>query len=122
MLEQEGYEFMGAAFEVYNTLGCGFLEEVYQQSLEIELSARHIPFRSQQEIKMRYKEVLLKKTYIADIVAFDVMIIELKAVSVLIPDHVAQIMNYIKASKQSVGYLINFGNPSKLEWRRIALT
>jgi GxxExxY protein len=121
MLEKEGYEVMGAAFEVYNTLGSGFLEEVYQQSLQIELTRRHIPFTPQQELTLHYKGTQLGKTYIADLVAFNKVIIELKAASFLTPDHAAQLMNYLKASKCSIGYLINFGHAGTLEWRRIAL-
>ena len=121
MLEKEGYDIMGAAFEVYNTLGSGFLEEVYQQSLEIELERRHIPHRRQQELRLCYKAAPLRKTYVADLVVFGTIIVELKAVSSLIPDHYAQLMNYLKASHLAVGYLINFGNPGKLEWRRISL-
>ena len=121
MLEEEGYALMGAAFEVYNVLGSGFLEEVYQQSMEIELERRSIPFRPQKELKLCYKDAPLRKTYVADIVAFDALIIELKAVSALTRDHYAQLMNYLKASNLSVGYLINFGTPGQLEWRRITL-
>jgi len=121
MMENEGYEVIGAAFEVYNTLGSGFLEEVYQQSMEIELERRNIPHKPQQEIKLRYKNAQLRKTYVADLVAFDGIIIELKATSALTPDHFAQLMNYLKACNLTVGYLINFGNPGKLEWRRITL-
>ena len=112
---------MGAAFEVYNTLGSGFLEEVYQQSFEVELSRRHIPFQSQFELQLHYKEVTLKKTYIADLIAFRTLIIELKAVSILTNEHLAQVMNYLKASRRPIGYLINFGHPRHLEWRRISL-
>ncbi len=121
MLKKEGYDVMGAAFEVYNTLGNGFLEEVYQQSFEIELFRRHIPHKPQQELRLCYKDAILQKTYIADIVAFDKMIIELKATSELAPEHVAQLINYLKVTKLSVGYLINFGSPVSLEWRRITL-
>jgi GxxExxY protein len=121
VLEKEGYDVMGAAFEVYNALGSGFLEEVYQQALEIEFENRFIPFLPQQQIKLRYKERVLKKTYQADLVAFGTIIIELKAVSFLAPEHMAQLMNYLKASRLTVGYLINFGSHHRLEWRRIAL-
>ena len=121
MLEQEGYDVMGAAFEVYNTLGSGFLEEVYQQSLQIELSRHNIPFQSQFELQLHYKEVQLKKTYIADLLAFGTLVIELKAVSQLTSEHTAQQMNYLKASKRYVGYLINFGHSRHLEWHRISL-
>jgi GxxExxY protein len=121
MLEQEGYNIMGAAFEVYNNLGSGFLEEVYQRSLHIELTSRNIPYRSQQEITLKYKGIMLDKTYFADLVVYDHVIIELKAVSALLPEHAAQLMNYLKASNLFIGYLINFGHPNRLEWRRIAL-
>jgi GxxExxY protein len=122
MLEQEGYEVMGAAFEVYNTLGCGFLEEVYQKSLEVELGRRSIPFRAQQELMIYYKDVLLEKRYIMDLVAYGGIIVELKAVRELTADHVAQIVNYLKAGKKQVGYLINFGRHDKLEWKRVIFT
>ena len=122
MLEKEGYEVMGAAFEVYNTLGFGFLEEVYQKSLEVELGRRSIPFRAQQELALYYKDVLLDKRYVADLVAYQGIIVELKAVRELTTDHVAQIVNYLKAGKLPVGYLINFGRRDKLEWKRIIYT
>ena len=122
MLEQEGYEVMGAAFEVYNTLGHGFLEEVYQQSLQIELERRQIPFRSQHELSLYYKDVRLLKRYVADLVVYDRLIVELKAVRELTTDHMAQLVNYLKASGLSVGYLINFGRPDRLEWKRIIFT
>jgi GxxExxY protein len=122
VLEKEGYEVMGAAFEVYNTLGFGFLEEVYQKSLEVELGRRRIPFQAQQELVLYYKDVLLDKRYIADLVAYQGIIVELKAVRELTADHVAQIVNYLKAGKMPVGYLINFGRHDKLEWKRIIYT
>ena len=121
-MEKEGYEVMGAAFEVYNTLGFGFLEEVYQKSLEVELGRRNIPFQSQQELVLYYKDVLLEKRYVADLVAYQGIIVELKAVRELTADHVAQIVNYLKAGKMPVGYLINFGRHDKLEWKRIIYT
>lgn len=122
MLEKEGYAVMGAAFEVYNTLGCGFLEEVYQKSLEVELGRRSIPYRAQQELMLYYKDVLLEKRYITDLVAYDGIIVELKAVRELTADHIAQIINYLKAGRKSVGYLINFGRHDKLEWKRVIFT
>lgn len=112
---------MGAAFEVYNTLGSGFLEEVYQQSLEIELTRRNIPFQCQFGLNLHYKEVRLSKTYKADLVVFNPIIVELKAVSLLTNEHAAQLMNYLKAGKRCVGYLINFGHSRQLEWHRISL-
>ena len=122
MLEHEGYAVMGAAFEVYNTLGFGFLKEVYQQSLEIEFARRQITYQAQHEFPLHYKEVRLQKRYIADLVAYDQMIIELKAVRELTPDHMAQLVNYLKAAGLAVGYLINFGRADKLEWKRVIFT
>jgi len=122
MLEQEGYDVMGAAFEVYNTMGAGFLEEVYQQSLEIELRHRGIPFEAQKELALYYKVDRLNKKYVADLVVFGSMILELKALVCLAPEHIAQIINYLKASRLSVGYVINFGAPGKLEWKRVIYT
>ena len=122
MLEKEGYDLMGAAFEVYNTLGHGFLEEVYQQSLEVELEWRQIPYHAQHELPLFYKDVRLLKRYVADLVAYDRMIVELKAVRELTTDHMAQLINYLKAAKMSVGYLVNFGHPEKLEWKRVIFT
>ena len=87
----EGYTLMGAAFEVHRELGGGLLEEVYQESLEIELGFRGIPFQSQQSLNIFYKDQPLKKTYLPDLVAFNAM----KAVSVITPEHEAQLLNYM---------------------------
>ena len=84
MFKQEGYKLMGAAFEVYNQVGYGLAEEVYQQSLEIELTLRSIPFRPKIELDMFYKDRLLTTRYTPDLFAFDGIIVELKAVSKLI--------------------------------------
>ena len=122
MLEQEGYDLMAAAFEVYNELGHGFLEEVYQEALERELVTRSIPFAAQPPVQINYKGKVLNKSYKPDLVAHDAMIVELKAVKALAPEHEAQLLNYLKATGKPVGYLINFGCPSKLEWKRMILT
>jgi GxxExxY protein len=110
---------MGAAFEVYNEEGHGFLEDVYQECLEIELGMRNIPFESQYELKLFYKGRSLKKKYIPDFFVLDEIMVEIKAVKKLLPEHEAQLINYLKATKKRVGYLINFGNASELEWKRI---
>lgn len=87
---------MGAAFEVYNQLGYGMAEEVYQQSLEVELELRHIPFRSKPELVVFYKDRQLKKHYKPDLFVFDGIVVELKAVRELIGDHEAQLFNYMR--------------------------
>jgi len=120
--KDEGYRFMGAAFEVYNDRGYGMAEEVYQECLEFELELRGISFRAQQEIKCFYKGRELKKRYVPDLVVCDVLVVELKAVSVLCPEHEAQLINYLRITRQPVGYLVNFGHKGGLEWKRFTLS
>ena len=120
MLEQEGYDLMGAAFEVYNVLGYGMAEEIYQQSLEIELGLRKIPFQSKAELVVTYKDQKLTTIYRPDLLVFEI-VVELKAVKTLAPEHEAQLFNYMRISKSKVGYLMNFGASNELEWKRFAL-
>ena len=115
MFKEEGYKLMGAAFEVYNQLGYGMAEEVYQQSLEIELTLRSIPFRSKHELTMFYKEHLLETRYKPDLFVYEGIVVELKAVTELVSDHEAQLFNYMRIARISVGYLINFGRKGELE-------
>ncbi len=122
MYRDEGYKLMGAAFEVYNQLGYGMAEEVYQQSLEIELSFRGIPFRSKDELRTFYKGRELAARYKPDLMAFDGIVVELKAVAELISDHEAQLFNYMRIARQTVGYLVNFGRKGELEWKRFILS
>ena len=122
MLEQEGYDFMGAAFEVYNVLGYGMAEEIYQQSLEIELGLRSSPFLSKATVDVAYKGRELSTKYQPDLLVFGEIVVELKAVKVLAPEHEAQLFNYLRISKKRVGYLINFGSATELEWKRFAVT
>jgi len=119
---EEGYALMGAAFEVHNVVGGGLLEEIYQQSLEIELQLRSIPFRSKQELEVFYKEQVLRKKYIPDLFLCEAMVVELKAVSALASEHEAQLMNYMRITRSPIGYLINFGPIGKLEYKRFILS
>jgi GxxExxY protein len=121
MLEQEGYDLMAAAFEVYNEEGSGFLEKIYQECLEIELQERGVSFVAQGELTVLYKKRPLKKKYRPDLLVFGDIIVELKAVKALCPEHEAQLLNYLKATGKRVGYLINFGNAKELEWKRFVL-
>ncbi len=121
LFEQEGYELMGAAFEVYNQLGSGFLEEVYQESMELELKARRIPFLSKPRMPVTYKEQLLKKHYEADLLVHEEVVVELKATRAIAPEHEAQLINELKATGKRVGYLINFGAFPRLQWSRRVL-
>ena len=113
---------MGAAFEVYNDRGYGMAEEVYQESFEIELELRGIPFQAKQELLCHYKGRILKRRYIPDLYVFNCLVVELKAVTQLISDHEAQLINYLRLSHQPVGYLINFGHKDTLEWKRLIIS
>src|SRR6266446_139345 len=120
--KDEGYRFMGAAFEVYNDRGYGLAEEIYQECLEIELEMRGIPFRCKEQLKCFYKGRELKKCYIPDVFVFDGLVVELKAVSEIAPEHEAQLINYMRIARQPVGYLVNFGHKGTLEWKRFTLS
>jgi GxxExxY protein len=120
--KDEGYKLMGAAFEVYNEQGFGLTEEIYQESLEIELELRGISFCSQQELKCFYQGRELKKRYVPDLFVFGGLVVELKAACQLLPEHEAQLINYMRITRQPVGYLINFGHQETLEWKRFILS
>jgi len=119
--EEESYVVKGAVFEVYKAMGAGFLEAVYQECLEEELKVRGIPFVAQPEIKISYKGRMLHQSYRADIVCYDKIILELKAVGALLPEHSAQLFNYLRATKMKLGFLVNFGHYPGVEIKRIAL-
>ena len=107
--------------DVHRTLGCGFLEAVYQEALEIELAARNIPFQASKEIVICYKGRQLKKVYAADFLVFDRIIVEIKASKELTSIDEAQVLNYLKATGLELGLLINFGEES-LKWKRKILS
>jgi len=113
----ETYYIVGAAMDVHRCLGQGFLESVYQEALELELKKRGIDFISQKQIEIYYKNQLLTKSFIADLYCYNAIIVELKAVSGILPIHEAQIINYLKATKKELGIIINFGTDS-LEYKR----
>ena len=117
--QAESYEFMGAAFEVYNDRGYGMVEEIYQESLEIELELRGILFQSKPELRCHYKGRELKKRYVPDLFASGCLVVELKAVTQLNTEHEAQLFNYLRITRQPVGYLVNFGHKDTLEWKRL---
>ena len=122
MFKQEGYDFMAAAFEVYNEIGYGMAEEIYQQSLEVELTLRNIAFVTKHELSVFYKGRRLMTCYKPDLVVFGGLVVELKAVSELLPEHEAQLFNYLRISRQAVGYLVNFGRKGELQWKRFIVS
>ena len=119
--EQETYDILGACFEVYKEKGCGFLEAVFQECLEVEFELRNIPAKAQAPMALNYKGRPLKQRYVADFICFDKVIVELKAVSALTDEHRAQIQNYLHATGLRVGLLVNFGHYPKVEHERFVL-
>lgn len=118
LFKAEGYELMAAAFEVYNEHGPGFLEEVYQEAMQLELTTRKIPFQPKPRIQIRFKGQLLQKHYDADLLVHSAIIVELKAVRAATPEPEAQLINELKATRLRAGYLINSGASPRLQWFR----
>lgn len=118
--KDESYRINGACFEVYKEKGYGFLEDVYQECLEIELEMKGIEFVAQYPLKLEYKGRPLRKKYIPDFVCFGKIIIEIKAVKKITDEHRAQLQNYLKATGYKLGLLINFGHYPKVQIERIA--
>jgi len=106
------FELIGIALEVHKTLGPGFLEAVYGEAYALELASKNIPFKKEEKIHIKYKDSILKQYYIADFVCYDSIIVELKAVESLMPQHSAQVINYLNATDMEVGLLLNFGERS----------
>jgi len=121
LYKEESCAIRGVLFEVYNQIGCGFLEGVYQECLIHEFRLRKIPFLSQPKFQIFYKGDLLDCTYQPDFVCYEKIIIELKAVKELTAEHRAQTLNYLKASGLSLGLLINFGNSPRVNIERFIL-
>ena len=120
LFEEETFAIRGAVFEVYRELGCGFLEAVYQECLEKELKAMGIPFLSQPELTLNYKGQRLQQTYKPDLICYDQIILEIKAVKDKAPEHKAQVINYLKATNLKLGLLVNFGSHPKAQIERFA--
>lgn len=110
-------KILEACFEVSNELGAGFLESVYEKALLIALKEKGLNVKSQYPLNVKFRGVVVGE-YFADILVENSVILELKAVTKLAPEHKAQVINYLKATGVEVGLLINFGNP-KLEYRRL---
>lgn len=118
LYEKETYQIIGAMMEVHKTLGCGFLEAVYQETLSIEFEIQKVPFVKEKKLILFYKGIQIEKFYIADFVCFDKIIVELKALSALTSTHDSIMINYLKATKLKVGLLANFGERS-LKYKRL---
>lgn len=119
--ERETYEILGACFEVYKEKGCGFLEGVYHECLEIEFALRSVPASTRVELPLLYKGRKLQKQYEADFVCYEKVLVELKAVSKIADEHRGQSQNYLNATGHKVGLLVNFGHYPKVEHERFVL-
>jgi len=119
LYKDEVYAIIGAAIEVHKELGSGFLESVYEEALKLEMRARNIPFQSQVRLPVFYKGQLLEKEFIADAVAYEKIVVELKCTGHLTGVDESQVINYLKATRMQLGVLINFGSSGKLEWKRL---
>jgi len=119
--DEQTYAIIGAAMTVHNELGCGFLEAVYQEALEIEFQFLYIPYEREKQLPIYYREKPLKTRYKADFVCYDSIIVELKALQQLTGTEESQVINYLKASRLNKALLINFGT-KKLQFRRFIYT
>lgn len=122
LYKDETYKIIGACYEVYKLKGCGFLEAVYQECLEMELGLQNIPFVAKPPLLLEYKGRPLRQTYAPDLICYGKIVVELKAVSALADEHRAQVLNYLNATGHAVGLLVNFGHYPKIEVERIVNT
>ena len=121
LYREECYQIQGAVFAVYQEMGCGFLEAVYQECLEKEFSRRGIAFIKQPELTIYYKDEPLKQHYIPDFICHNAIIIELKALTATSGEHKAQVLNYLKATGMRLGLLVNLGCCPKATVERLIL-
>jgi GxxExxY protein len=118
--KDESFQIIGRCLEVHNNLGAGFLEIVYKDALEYEFKKSGIPFEREKEYIVHYKDVILPHRFYADFVVYDKIIIEIKGVSGIADEFVAQALNYLKVSGNKLALIINFGE-LRLNYKRILL-
>ena len=119
--KEEVYRIVGACFEVYKDKGHGFVESVYQDFLEIELELQKMPFDRKRVLTLEYKGRSLDHWFAPDLICYEQIIVEIKAVKELADEHRAQLLNYLKATGLKVGVLVNFGHHPGLQWERLVL-
>ncbi len=118
--EELTYKIRGALFEVYKEKGCGFLEGVYQECLEIEFEMQDISFVAQHPLRLSYKGRPLKKKFIPDFIVEEKLVIEIKATKDITDEYRAQVQNYLKATGYKLALLVNFGHYPQIQIERIA--
>ncbi|UUF16989.1 MULTISPECIES: GxxExxY protein [Flavobacterium] len=119
-LKDESYKIIGICMEVHKILGKGHSEKVYGDALEYEFQRNEIPYNRELRYNIAYKDIVLPSYYFADFVIFDEIILELKAIATLTTSEIKQTSNYLAASKNKLGLLVNFGEDS-LKYKRIIL-
>jgi GxxExxY protein len=118
--KEESYDIIGKCMEVHNNLGPGFLEIVYKDALEYEFRKTEIPFEREKEYEVNYKDIVLPHKFYADFVVHDKIILEVKGVSAIADEFIAQSINYLKVSGNKLALLVNFGE-LKLNYKRLVL-
>ncbi|MBX3486066.1 GxxExxY protein [Phenylobacterium sp.] len=121
LFKDEAFRIRGAVFHVYRTMGAGFLEGVYHECLAIELGRRGVPFEMQRSLALTYDGVPLQRTYVPDFICYGQIILELKALRAIAPEHRAQTINYLRAANMRLGLLVNFGATPGVQIERFAL-
>jgi len=119
--EQETFKIIGACMNVHKQIGCGFLESVYQEALENEFIKQNIPYFRHKRLHILFDGQPLDKSFVADFVCYDAIILENKASTFLHKSNSDQVINYLKATGFAVGLLVNFGE-SSLKWKRFIHT
>lgn len=119
-LKEEAYSIIGICMEVHKILGKGHSEKVYGDALEYEFKKNNIPYSRESKFNIEYKEIFLPTYYFADFLVFDEIILEIKAIQELSKSEIKQTLNYLAASKNKLGILVNFGEDS-LKYKRIIL-
>lgn len=118
--KDEAYQIIGKCLEVHNNLGSGFLEIVYKDALELEFRRAGIEYEREKKYEVNYKDVILPHKFFADFVVMDKIILEIKAVSAISEEFIAQAINYLKVSQNRLTLFVNFGKLS-LDFKRIVL-
>ena len=121
LYKEESYSIMGACFEVYKEMGCGMKERVYHECLEREFRSKQLPAVHEPKVQLAYKGETLSQQLIPDFIAYQKIIIELKAEKKITDQHRAQVHHYLRATGFKLGLLVNFGHHPRLEWERIVL-
>ena len=119
LFKDESYKIIGACFEVYNGMGNGFLEAVYQECLRKEFRIQRITFLEKPKLEIFYKNDKLEQYYEPDFLCYNEIILEIKSVKTLNDEHKAQVINYLKATGKRLGLLVNFGHYAKMEQERL---